>query len=234
MYYNIFKREEKKYLLTQEQLDQLLSEISPHLVRDEYFKTTICNIYYDNQNNELIINSRENPPYKMKVRLRSYGIPNLDDPVFLEIKQKYKGIVEKRRIKLSLKEFYSYEETGIIKDEQIMKELDYSIKYYSLKPYIYLSYDRTSYRGKDNNNLRITFDTNLRYRFQDLKLNLGDKGKKYFKSPYYIMEIKALDSMPLWLVRTLSKLRIYPTSFSKVGKIYEKEFKRKGEIIHDK
>ena len=33
-------------------------------------------------------------------------------------------------------------------------------------------------------------------------------GKKYFKNDYYIMEIKTLGAMPLWLVRSLSKLNI--------------------------
>lgn len=36
------------------------------------------------------------------------------------------------------------------------------------------------------------------------------------------MEIKILDAMPLWLARSLSTLKIYPTSFSKVGSIYKK------------
>ena len=39
------------------------------------------------------------------------------------------------------------------------------------------------------------------------------------------MEIKTLGSMPLWLVRCLSELNIYPASFSKYGKIYEEGFK---------
>ena len=39
----------------------------------------------------------------------------------------------------------------------------------------------------------------------------------------YIMEIKTFNGIPLWLNKVLSKLNIYPTSYSKVGKIYERE-----------
>lgn len=51
---------------------------------------------------------------------------------------------------------------------------------------------------------------------------MGDSGKKYFKEDKYILEIKTLDSIPLWFARTLSELKIYPTSFSKYGSIYKK------------
>ena len=46
------------------------------------------------------------------------------------------------------------------------------------------------------------------------------------------MEIKTLGSMPLWLVRSLSELKIYPTSFSKYGSIYQKELKERNDYIY--
>ena len=47
-------------------------------------------------------------------------------------------------------------------------------------------------KGKDDENLRITFDSNLRSREDDLRLELGDHGEKYFDEDMYIMEIKTL------------------------------------------
>ena len=82
--------------------------IKDNIENDKYFETTICNIYFDNDNNDLIISSMEKPMYKHKVRLRSYKVPTLSDDVFLEIKFKYKKIVGKRRIKLKLREFNDY------------------------------------------------------------------------------------------------------------------------------
>ena len=196
--------------------------ISENIEKDEYYQSTINNIYFDNDNNDLIVNSLEKPIFKAKVRLRSYNTPTINDYVFLEIKDKYKKIVGKRRIKMTLKEFYDYIDKGIYKDNQIMRELDYYFKLFNLKPYIFLAYDRECYHENNNKDLRITIDSNLRSRKDNLNLELGSFGDKYFDEDKYIMEIKALDAMPIWLSRGLSELEIYPTSFSKVGSIYKK------------
>lgn len=233
MYENIFRRVEEKYLLTKTQKDLLLKRIDKYIEKDNYYESTITNIYFDNNNNDLIVNSMEKPIYKEKIRLRSYKkTPSLDDEVFLEKKDKYKGVVGKRRIKMTLREFYDYlYKHKYNHDNQIMKEIDYFINYYDLKPAIFIAYDRKSYKGLNNSSLRITLDTNLRSRREDLRLELGDAGKKYFKDDYYIMEIKTLGSMPLWLVKTLSELNIFPASFSKYGKIYEQGYKYK-EVLN--
>lgn len=219
---NVFKRIEQKYLMTKRQKEDLLYKIRNNIEKDQYYKSTICNIYFDNDNNDLIVASLEKPAFKAKLRLRSYNIPNKKDNVFLEIKDKYKGVVGKRRIKMTLEDFYKYLDTGIYKDNQIMKELDYYFKTYNLKPYIFVGYDRISYKDKNNKELRITIDSGLRSRKNNLKLELGATGEPYFEDDKYIMEIKALDALPLWLVKSLSELKIYPVSFSKVGNIYKK------------
>ena len=223
----IFKRVEKKYLLTETQYKELLEKANNHLEKDKYFKNTICNIYFDTDNYDLIVESLEKPTYKLKVRLRSYNVPGVNDIVYLEIKNKYKGIVGKRRVKISLNEFYEYLETGKYPNcnKQIMEEIDYFFKKYDLKPKLYLAYDRLSYYDKDNKNFRITFDQNIRSREEDLKLEYGDAGKLYFKDKTYIMELKTLDSLPLWFTKIINELKIYPTSFSKYGKIYMKNKK---------
>lgn len=227
MYENVFKRVEKKYLISEEQKRLLLKQININLKKDEYYKSTICNIYFDTVNDDLIINSLEKPEFKEKVRLRSYKVPTLQDEVFLEIKEKYKGIVGKRRLKMTLGAFYDYlEKKEYDKNIQIMKEINYYFEYYSLKPTIFIAYDRISYRGKDNDNLRITLDSNLRSRYNNLRLEYGDIGEKYFDNKVYIMEIKTLGAMPLWLVKSLLELKIYPTSFSKYGRIHERKIEK--------
>lgn len=222
---NVFRRIEQKYLITEYQKKELLNRLSNFIEKDEYYESEICNIYFDNDDNELIVNSLEKPTFKAKLRLRSYVVPNMDTKVFLEVKDKYKGVVGKRRVKMSLGGFYNYYENGIYKNEQIMNELDYYFKYFNLKPSIFVAYDRRSYRDKNNKDLRITIDSNLRYRRDDLRLELGSYGDNYFDDDIYIMEIKAVGAIPLWLTKELSDLKIYPTSFSKVGNIYKKEMR---------
>jgi len=218
---NIFRRVEKKYLLTKEEKDNLFNLIWPYIEEDKYFKSIISNIYFDTVDNDLIINSIDKPIFKEKLRLRSYTVPvDMDSEVFLEIKRKFKGVVGKRRVSLKLKEFYDFYDNRDYEKSQIFEEIRYAFDYYGLVPKIFVGYDRVSYRVKDDEGLRITFDSNLRSRLDNLRLEYGDTGDNYFDCDMYIMEIKTLGAMPFWLVDSLSKLKIYPTSFSKVGRIY--------------
>ena len=217
-----FIREEEKYLLTEDKYMSLKEKIKKYIKDDVYSRYTICSIYFDNDLNESIINSLEKPIYKEKVRIRSYGVIDNNGYLYLELKKKYKGIVGKRRIKLTLHELNKYLNNELKVNNQIMKEIDYVIKKNNFKPKLFGAYDRGSYIGIDNADLRITFDNNLRSRSDNLTLDYNDSGTLYFKENTYIMEIKTLESIPLWLSKTLSELNIYPTSFSKYGEIYKK------------
>jgi len=220
---NIFQRIEEKYFMDKETKDKFFHNISNYINKDKYYKSEILSIYFDNDNKDIVRRSLDKPLYKDKIRLRSYGTPNLDSDVFLEIKNKYEGVTGKRRVILKLSEFYDYLYNNKIKDNQIMKEIDYLFKYYDLKPNCFVSYDRLSYIGKEDLGLRITVDNNLKGRIDDLRLENGNYGDKFFEDDIYIMEIKTLNSMPLWLTNELSKLNIFPISFSKYGEIYKKE-----------
>lgn len=222
-----FQRVEKKYLIDLDTYTELLLKLKDKIKPDLYFKSTICNVYYDTFNNDLIRHSLDKPIYKEKVRLRSYNTPNLEDMVFLEIKKKYKSIVNKRRIALKLKDFYNQN----IPNTQVKKEIDYLFSFYNLKPSLYLAYDRLAYIGTNDSSLRITFDNNIRSRTDNLNLEKGDYGNSLCDDKYYVMEIKVNNTFPLWLVEILSSLKIYPTSFSKYGKIYEKQRRDKQCLI---
>lgn len=227
MYTQNFRRLEKKYLLSKEEYDVIMKKLKPYLMEDKYYKSTICNIYFDTKDFTLIQNSIEKPVYKEKIRLRSYFVPTYEDTVFLEIKKKYKGMVGKRRIHLTLQQFYDYFDNHVLPDcnRQISSELDYCFQYYQLEPKVFIAYDRLSYYSKENHNFRITFDTNIRSRSKDLRLELGDYGDYYFEKENYVMEIKTLDSFPIWFIKILEECHIYPTSFSKYGNIYLRKIK---------
>lgn len=217
---NIFKRIEQKYILSKSEYKKIQKLINDYFLKDKYYESKIFNIYFDNQNNDMMINSIEKPIFKKKVRVRKYGN---DNKVFLEIKEKYRGMVYKRRIELTDNEYERYICNNKINDKQIMREIDYYIDYYKLKPHMFLAYDRLSYYAKENSRFRLTFDSNMRYRFEDLNLKDNGKNKKYFEGDEYIMEVKTVNSLPIWFVNYLSENKIYPRSFSKAGSIYIKE-----------
>lgn len=221
----VFNRYEKKYVMPEEVYRELRYRLKPYMEEDKYGLHTICNIYYDTPDSLLIRRSIEKPKYKEKLRLRSYGIPDLDSKVFLEIKKKYRKIVNKRRIELTLQEAYDYVEKGIPPEikGQIVNEIDFFLKRYPLEKSLYLAYDRIALFGKEDNQFRITFDQNIRSRRRFMGLENGDTGDLLLPKGYYLMESKIMGATPLWFTEILSELDIYPTSFSKYGNIYKKE-----------
>lgn len=219
----VFQRTEIKYFLTNEQKSAFLDIIAPHFETDGFGRSRIYSLYLDTWDYSLIRESIEKPLYKEKLRLRSYGVPEADSTVFLELKKKYKGMVYKRREKLTLTQAESYLTGGPRpKDTQIMKEIDWAIKSRGgVKPSALIAYDREAYCCKTDGNLRITFDSNLTFRTNDLLLDGGSSGERLIGSGENIMEIKAAYAMPLWLAEALDTLAIYPSSFSKYGTVYQ-------------
>src|SRR5574344_842197 len=143
MIINNFFRKEQKYILSDKQYHKLIESINSYIEKDPYFKETICNVYFDNNNDDLIINSLKKPIFKEKIRLRSYGTPTDNDLVFLEIKKKFGGLVYKRRVTIKYSEAKDYILNKKLPiNNQIMKEIDYYFNYYNLIPKISISYDR--------------------------------------------------------------------------------------------
>jgi hypothetical protein len=231
----VFKRVEKKFLVTENTLSSFLADISSYIKQDDFGKYTIFNIYYDTVDDRLIRTSIESPAYKEKLRLRSYGIPNGNNKVFLEIKKKYDGTVYKRRISLPLNEAIGYlnGESRPKKDSQILHEIDYFMKIYNPVPKLFIAYDRLAFSALDDENLRITVDSGIRSRDYDLSLCAEDYGEYLLSEDEHLIEIKTGSSLPLWLTSTLTKYEIYPVSFSKYGNIYKKNLKHaKNKIPH--
>lgn len=219
---NCFKRYEKKYCLTKAQQEVILEGMRSYMKKDVYGQYTICNIYYDTDDWRLIRTSLEKPKYKEKLRVRSYGTAKDDSKVFVEIKKKYDGIVYKRRITVGANEVFAYLDGNLsrIDHGQIGREIEWFQQYYQTKPKVFIGYDRLAFAGIEDPELRITFDTNLRWRTEQLDLRCGDYGAPISGYGDVLMEIKIPDTAPLWLSHLLNEAKAYPTSFSKYGACY--------------
>lgn len=222
-YQDVFKRSEKKYLITQQQHNTLLPLLQMHMEADTYGRYTIRNVYYDTADFCLIRASLEGPVYKEKLRLRSYGAPAADDNVFVEIKKKYDGVVYKRRIPMKLAQARQcLSNTDALRpDSQIAREIDWFLHFYAPGPKVFITYERTALAGRMDADLRVTFDTRIRWRTQALDLGQGDWGTPLLPPGTVLMEIKIPGAMPLWLSQNLSQLGIFPISFSKYGVCYK-------------
>lgn len=232
----VFNRYENKYFVSEKILEDFQGRLSEYMELDAYNQShdtySITNIYYDTPDNYLIRTSLAKPSYKEKLRLRSYGVPELDSQVYIEIKKKFNGLVNKRRSSITLSDAYSLIKTGKMTDptprngvsmnRQVIREIEYFLSRHEVSPAVYLAYDRKAYFGIAHEDVRISFDTNIRTRRYDLKLESGSHGQKLVEDGIWLMEIKVANNMPLWLTRLLSEFEIYPVSFSKYGTEYKK------------
>ena len=221
----VFKRYEKKYILTTVQEQEFLKAIEGKMVMDKYGEHTICNIYFDDDTFGLIRESLDKPMYKEKLRLRTYGVPeNGDHQAFVEIKKKFDGVVYKRRIPLKLKDAEAYLYDGIRpkKDSQILREIDWFLKAHApIRPKVVLTYVRRAFYGVENADFRMTIDRDITCRYESLHLTDGVFGDKILKEGTSLLEIKIPGIMPLWMSEILSRLKIFPASFSKYGTYYK-------------
>ena len=132
VYQATFQRYELKFMLTKDQYEILVAALSWQLIR----------------------HSIEKPVYKEKLRLRSYGIDQ--KPIYVELKKKYRGTVYKRRLSMPEEMAVEWLAGGNCpQDSQIGKEIHYFRDFYqTLRPRVFLSYDRIAWYAKDGSDLR--------------------------------------------------------------------------------
>lgn len=219
----VFKRYELKYMLTLAQKELILQAMEPYMQLDKYGRTTIRNIYYDTEDYLLIRRSIEKPVYKEKLRIRSYELAHSQSPVFVELKKKYESVVYKRRITIpeQLATDWAAGKGSCPKKGQIAREIDYFLEHYrTLRPAVFLSYEREAYFCRDGSDFRVTFDDTILCRQQDMTLTAPAYGLPILPEGKVLMELKCSGGIPLWMTRVLSEEKIYKTSFSKYGTAY--------------
>ena len=243
-YQAVFKRKEIKYLLSREERNALLPILKAYMEPDAFAHSSISNLYYDTPDFRMVRRSLEKPMYKEKLRLRSYGTPENISTVFPEIKKKAMGIVYKRRISLPYQEAVSFLSGQQIASadtcdgttqqiastdmydgttRQIFHELNWMLaSYEDLAPRVFLSYERDSYKGILDPSLRLTLDQDILFRTDRLDLREGVFGEAILLPDQTLMEVKISNAAPLWLAQALSEIGIFPVSFSKYGRAYER------------
>jgi hypothetical protein len=229
----IFNRYENKYMLDCDTYQKIQERLADYMEPDAYNQGgqpySICNVYYDTPDSHLIRSSLQKPSYKEKLRVRSYGTAEAGGKVYVEIKKKFRGIVNKRRSGISMEAAQLFLQTGIKPkitegmNEQVIDEAAYMLSHKQLQPAVYLAYERVAWFGTGQHDLRVSFDSGIVTRRSELSLASPVYGEQLLNSNMRLMEIKVAQSIPLWLSHLLSEYRIYPTSFSKYGREYEKQ-----------
>ena len=219
-----FKRYELKYMLTRRQAALLKAAMAGHMELDRFGHSSIRNIYLDTDSFRLVRRSIEKPLYKEKLRVRAYGRADQEDAVFVELKKKFESVVYKRRLTLPNREAMDALEGGgpLPAIGQIAREIQAFRDFYgpSLKPAMFLSYEREAYYPTDGEDFRLTLDERILWRTDHMDLSAGCFGTPLLGSDQVLMELKTPGGIPLWMVDFLSANGIRKISFSKYGAAY--------------
>ena len=248
-----FERKEKKYLITAAQCTAIKEGISARMRLDDYGATRIDSLYFDTPDRSLICRSLEKPLYKEKLRIRSYGAFSDANTVFVEIKKKYKGIVYKRRVRMSKRAYEAYLQGTSYEEAQkafpvnaenasddlapgklqIARELDaFFRRYGNLRPSMVISCLREAWAPIDSADEdcvdRITFDEDINY------IDLFETGsvarRPVTGNGMVVMEIKCAGGYPSWLCELLTQVGAFPRSFSKYGNAYKRVLATRGHV----
>ena len=225
-----FSRYEFKFPVKYDDMDRMLDDLAPYVGQDEHTDEngyyTISSIYLDNDTWQCFYETINRDKYRQKVRLRVYGSVDNNSICFFELKAKFKGLVGKRRVKMRLGDAMTFIKecnaghdpdinTFECSNRQILKELKHIILTKSLKPTVVVSYERLALFSKDDPDLRITFDVNIRTRDTELDLTKGTGGDYVTSEDTAILEVKTSKNIPYWLVGILKKYNYKDQTFSK-------------------
>ncbi len=105
---------------------------------------------------------------------------------------------------------------------QIAREIEAFRGFYgpTLKPAMFLSYEREAFFPVDGEDFRLTLDENILWRTDHVDLGTSCWGTSLLGPDQVLMELKTPGGIPLWMVRFLSENHIRKISFSKYGTAY--------------
>lgn len=203
------------------------SQISP---QNSY---TINSLYFDSPQFLLLRRKEAGVEPTCSVRVRSYGdFPQA--PYFTEIKIKKNDFSNKLRAKIQSEDWASYIQNGETPPglDQVSasyyQQFIHLMMIYSLEPKVLTQYRRKAYLSEIDDYARVTFDSNLRYQWEDdwnvkpeESLMCHYDNEEIFDHPEdsVVLELKAEKKIPIWMLDLIKRFELTRSGFSKFGSV---------------
>lgn len=225
------QRFEMKYILTEYQAELVRAFIQPYVFPDPKAKFghhyPLSSVYLDSPDLALYWSSNLGENKRFKLRVRTYT-EDPNEPVFFEIKSRLNGIVMKKRAivrKDWIRPFFHGaslpREALLSPDPSEWENLELFRKHVlelNAIPRLHVRYMREAYMSRDEDPVRITFDS----RIACLptvgaidRIRLNGKGWRRLLSPPVILEVKFTDSYPSWVQEIPQRFSLLRDSFAK-------------------
>jgi hypothetical protein len=223
-----FNRFELKYLLSLQQAERFKAALQAYVVPDEHGyndgRYTLSSLYYDSPDLRCYRENEAGLKVRRKLRIRHYETGEVftdESPVFLEIKQRYDRVTQKRRAVLPYREALRLCNDRQIPDHDpgdraLIEEIYAFLWQCNLRPVSIVRYERQAFTGTEYDvGLRVTFDTSLSFQAHQLHLHEQPSGLPMMPANVTVMEIKVNERIPIWLTGMIAAHNLQRAGVSK-------------------
>lgn len=227
-------RLEYKYLVPNDVLPQLRNELRPYVSDkpaggSQYPNAyTVRSIYYDTLGFQCYDEKDAGIRVRNKFRIRGYARPNENSIVFLEIKRKDGGFIDKHRAPVLRRDLRALLDSrdieryviGARQDEIVRRDAERFLYHYhrfGLHPATLVVYDREAFSSRFDPSLRLTFDKALRQFMSPEIEQLYDEpclAPTMYRS--FVFEVKFFRyALPRWVTSIISRYELPRLALSK-------------------
>ncbi len=238
-------RHEIKAFLTLTQIKQFSETLHPYVTKDPYFQSNkdiiIQTLYFEDLQESSYFQKINGNQDRVKYRVREY-FNQITEPktVFIETKRRLGFYISKSRSEIKKDLFLRLPSTPYYQLLDHIKEDSNLYWFYqntfagSFFPAVLTQYKRTTWQTKrtDQPKVRISFDTNVKYAGPEKFIN--GKGIFYPALPAHtgIMEIKASQNIPFWLLKIIQNIPINFEPISKFALCYRQIKSLRGNTLY--
>lgn len=214
-----FNRYELKYVIPVDKAARVMVDLEKRIPPDVHGGSRgygLVSLYHDSPNYDFFWAKVEGLKFRRKVRLRIYPGDDITKVTkgLVEIKQRTNVTVQKRRLVLPLADAeklcvgkLDLDNTNFDPmDMSVAQEVTYLAKAMNLQPSAITAYWRKAYEGDNEHaGLRVTFDTMVSGRMHDLVVNSASPNRLLLPEDWSIMEVKANETIPDWIISLLAR-----------------------------
>ena len=227
----IAARFEHKFLIDDVRRSELLARFADRLLPDTAGSADgrypVVSLYCDTPDRRCHWEAWRGVPSRRKLRVRIYGTRDgvIPAATFVEVKHRDGRDGAKRRVRLPLADACALVSGADMTspdpaDARILAEIRRLVVEDGYAPACVIRYDRCAYRFCDERGaeqLRVTFDQDIRARFDRLNPVVDDDGGDLRVIPrdLAVMEVKGSTSVPYELAAYLGSAGLHPRPFSK-------------------
>lgn len=220
-------RFEAKYIIPRDLVEPIKQFIRPYCDYDSHCAAAggyynIITLQLDSPSMSLHFAKEWEATHRFKLRVRTYGQPAGNAPVFLEIKRKYYERIIKSRACIAFEDW----KPGVlrletrdlnlksVKERETFREFVRLYNEIGAEPKVYVLYTREAFSSRFDHYARVTFDSQLCYQPVRDMYDWGANGRfismdsglvRNRRDSTVVLEIKCTEQVPTWMIELVQE-----------------------------